>query len=85
MQRALAAYRRFGTVSAACHRAKVNRSIWSRWCSTYSWFDQAVADKHADTGDELEASAIQRALAGDTQKNPIPSPPARTRYVPGVL
>ena len=67
MQRALAAYGRFGTVSAACHRARVNRSTWSRWRSNYPWFDQAVADKHADIGDELEGTAIQRALAGDSR------------------
>ena len=57
MQRALAAYGRYGTVSAACRRAGVNRSTWNRWRSTYSWFDQAVADKHAYIGDELEFSA----------------------------
>ncbi|MFC1680949.1 hypothetical protein ACFL1S_04035 [Pseudomonadota bacterium] len=65
--RVSAAYSRYAVVVAACRRADVSRMAWNRWKITYPWFDRAVADKHADIGNELESSAIQQAKAGDTR------------------
>jgi hypothetical protein len=62
--RALKAFVRLGTVSAAVRVARVARSTWYDWVENDETFARQVLSAHDDVADDLEAEAIKRAKAG---------------------
>ena len=64
MQRFLAAYQRFGTLTLGCRAAGIDPATYYRWRSDDAEFAEAVRMADQRVRDTLEAEAQRRALAG---------------------
>jgi hypothetical protein len=62
--KALDAYRKLGTVVAACQAAGVGRRTWYWWRSEDPAFLEAVHEAEDAVADSLEQEAIRRAIDG---------------------
>lgn len=59
--------RRTYSISAACKKAGIDRTMLHRWRQTDPAFDRACHDAIEDALDRVEGSVYERALKGDTQ------------------
>src|SRR5688500_17155173 len=62
----LAAYRKYGVIWRAARAVGISRAAGHDWRRNDSNFAQHFIEEHNDTTDLLEASAISRALRGET-------------------
>lgn len=62
--RALKHYVEFGTVTAACRAAGIDRTTWYWWRTHDKDFDIAVKEAEEAVADDLEQEAINRAKEG---------------------
>jgi hypothetical protein len=69
--RALRAYRRANSVTAACHAAQISRNTWYEWRKNDPAFDAMVRDAETAIVDRLEATAIKRATAKESPSDTL--------------
>lgn len=62
--KAIAAYLKHGTVSAACSAAVCGRSTWYQWLNQDELFARLVTEAQAHRKDALEQEAERRAITG---------------------
>lgn len=62
--KALAQYRRFGSVSSACAAAGIARRTFYNWLEQDREFAGLLQDARDDVADELEEAAMRRAMGG---------------------
>lgn len=62
--KALVAFRKTGTVQAACEAASIARKTWYDWVANDSAFQEAVDEATDFVTDDLEKEAIKRAKEG---------------------
>ena len=65
-KKALDGYARYGTVTAACEYARINRSTWYEWVKKDADFKAQVEAAEEQVTDRIEQTATQKAVAGDT-------------------
>jgi hypothetical protein len=61
---AIAAFVKYGTVTAACQAARIHRRPWYLWRKSDPEFDKMVESAREVVADYLEAEAIRRAYEG---------------------